>query len=41
MFFEYSAYDGNQPFRSLSAATVFDKLTDYILAHVDYILRHL
>lgn len=41
MLFEYSQYDGKDPFRPLAADLAFDKLTDYLLEHGDYILRQL
>src|SRR5258708_15187503 len=40
-FFEYAEYDGSQEFRSLSADLVFDKLTEHILEHGEYVLRQL
>ena len=41
MQFEYSEYDGTQEFRPLSAETAFDKLSDYLLEHGEYILKQL
>lgn len=41
MLFEYSQYDGKNPFRTLSADAAFDKLSEYLLEHGDYILRQL
>lgn len=41
MLFEYSQYDGKSPFRPLSADLAFDKLSEYLLEHGDYILRQL
>lgn len=39
--FEYSEFDGSQQFRPLSAEAAFDKLSEYLLEHGDYILRQL
>lgn len=41
MQFEYSQFDGKQPFRPLSADQVFDKLSEFLLEHGDYVLRQL
>ena len=38
-FFEFSKYDGSQTFRPLAADKAFDKLSEYLLEHGDYILR--
>jgi len=40
-FFEYAEYDGSQEFRALSADLVFDKLTEHLLEHGEYVLRQL
>jgi Ca-activated chloride channel family protein len=39
--FEYSEWDGTQQFRPLSAEAAFDKLSEYLLEHGDYVLRQL
>ncbi len=39
MQFEFSRWDGSQQFRPLSADMAFDKLSEYLLEHGDYILR--
>lgn len=39
--FEYSEWDGSQQFEPLSAESAFDKISEFILEHGDYILRHL
>ena len=39
--FEYSEFDGSQEFRPLSADAAFDKLSEYLLEHGEYILRQL
>ncbi|MCI0640062.1 MAG: VWA domain-containing protein [Gemmataceae bacterium] len=39
MQFEFSRWDGSQQFRPLSADLAFDKLSEYLLEHGDYILR--
>src|SRR5882724_9276682 len=39
--FEYSKWDGSQQFTPLSAEAAFDKLSEYLLEHGDYILRQL
>jgi Ca-activated chloride channel homolog len=39
--FEYAQYDGSQEFRTLSADMVFDKLTEHLLEHGEYVLRQL
>jgi len=39
--FEYSRWDGTQQFTPLSAELAFDKLSDYLLEHGDYVLRQL
>jgi uncharacterized protein with von Willebrand factor type A (vWA) domain len=39
--FEYAEYDGSQEFRPLSADALFDKLTEHLLEHGDYVLRQL
>jgi len=41
MQFEYSQFDGKQPFKPLSADAAFDKLSEYLLEHGDYVLRQL
>src|SRR5438874_7924285 len=40
-FFEYSEWDGSQQFTPLSAEAAFDKLSEYLLEHGEYILRQL
>jgi Ca-activated chloride channel homolog len=40
-YFEYAQYDGSQEFRTLSADMVFDKLTEHLLEHGEYVLRQL
>jgi Ca-activated chloride channel family protein len=39
--FEYSEWDGSQQFRPLSADAAFDKLSEYLLEHGEYVLRQL
>lgn len=39
--FEYSQWDGSQPFTPLSAEAAFDKLAEYLLEHGEYVLRQL
>ncbi len=39
--FEFSEYDGSQQFRPLSADAVFDKISEHLLEHGDYVLRQL
>src|SRR2546430_5246540 len=39
--FEYSEWDGSQQFTPLSAEAAFDKLSEYLLEHGEYILRQL
>jgi uncharacterized protein with von Willebrand factor type A (vWA) domain len=39
--FEYSQWDGSQPFTPLSAESAFDKLSEYLLEHGEYVLRQL
>ncbi len=39
--FEFSEYDGSQQFRPLSADAIFDKLSEHLLEHGDYVLRQL
>jgi Ca-activated chloride channel family protein len=39
--FEYSEWDGTQQFTPLSAEAAFDKLSEYLLEHGDYVLRQL
>lgn len=39
--FEYSEWDGSQQFQALSAEALFDKVSEYLLEHGDYVLRHL
>ena len=39
--FEYAEWDGAQPFQPLEAAASFDKLSEYLLEHGEYILRQL
>lgn len=39
--FEFSEYDGSQSFVPLSAEAAFDKLSEYLLEHGDYVLRQL
>ncbi|MEI7686453.1 MAG: VWA domain-containing protein [Planctomycetota bacterium] len=39
--FEYSEWDGSQQFTPLSADSAFDKLSEYLLEHGEYILRQL
>jgi uncharacterized protein with von Willebrand factor type A (vWA) domain len=41
MQFEYSEWDGSQQFTPLSAEAAFDKLSDYLLEHGEYVLRQL
>lgn len=40
-FFEYSKWDGSQQFQPLSADSAFDKLSEYLLEHGEYVLRQL
>ncbi len=39
--FEYAEWDGSQEFRTLSADAVFDKLSEHLLEHGEYVLRQL
>jgi uncharacterized protein with von Willebrand factor type A (vWA) domain len=39
--YEYSEWDGSQEFLPLSAEAAFDKLSEYLLEHGDYVLRQL
>ncbi|HYV36135.1 MAG TPA: VWA domain-containing protein [Gemmataceae bacterium] len=39
--FEYAEFDGSQEFRTLSADAMFDKLSEYLLEHGEYVLRQL
>ena len=39
--FEYSEWDGSQQFQPLNADSAFDKISEFILEHGDYILRQL
>jgi Ca-activated chloride channel family protein len=39
--FEYSEWDGTQEFTPLSADSAFDKLSEYLLEHGEYVLRQL
>src|SRR5262245_58120676 len=39
--FEYSEFDGTQQFVPLSAEAAFDKLSEYLLEHGEYVLRQL
>lgn len=39
--FEFSRWDGSQAFTPLTADATFDKLSDYLLEHGDYMLRQL
>jgi uncharacterized protein with von Willebrand factor type A (vWA) domain len=39
--FEYAEWDGSQQFQTLSAEAAFDKLSEYLLEHGDYVLRQL
>src|SRR5262245_54570411 len=39
--FEYSEFDGSQQFTPLSAEAAFDKLSEYLLEHGEYVLRQL
>src|SRR4051812_818588 len=39
--FEYSRWDGSQKFTPLSAEAAFDKLSEYLLEHGEYVLRQL
>jgi Ca-activated chloride channel homolog len=41
MQFEYSEWDGSQQFTPASAESAFDRISDYILEHGDYVLRQL
>src|SRR5262245_53372336 len=40
-FFEYAEWDGSQRFEALSADSVFDTLSEYLLQHGDYVLRQI
>jgi Ca-activated chloride channel family protein len=40
-FYEYAEWDGTQQFQALSADAAFDKLTEYLLEHGEYIMRQL
>lgn len=40
-FFEYSRWDGSQNFTPLSAEQAFDKISEYLLEHGEYVLRQL
>src|SRR5262245_27063028 len=39
--FEYSEFDGSQSFTPLSAEMAFDKLSEHLLEHGEYVLRQL
>jgi uncharacterized protein with von Willebrand factor type A (vWA) domain len=39
--FEYAEWDGTQEFRTLDADAAFDKLSEYLLEHGEYVLRQL
>jgi Ca-activated chloride channel family protein len=39
--YEYAEWDGSQEFRTLSADAAFDKISEYLLEHGDYVLRQL
>ncbi|MGF1581103.1 MAG: VWA domain-containing protein [Gemmataceae bacterium] len=39
--FEYSEWDGSQEFVPLSAESAFDKVSEYLLQHGEYVLRQL
>jgi Ca-activated chloride channel family protein len=39
--FEYSRWDGSQQFTPLSADSAFDKLSEYLMEHGEYVLRQL
>jgi uncharacterized protein with von Willebrand factor type A (vWA) domain len=39
--FEYTKWDGSQPFQPQSADKAFDQISEYVLHHGDQILRHL
>jgi uncharacterized protein with von Willebrand factor type A (vWA) domain len=39
--FEYAEWDGSQQFQPLAADAAFDKLSEYLLEHGDYVLRQL
>jgi uncharacterized protein with von Willebrand factor type A (vWA) domain len=39
--FEYAEWDGSQEFKSLSAEALFDKLSEHLLEHGEYVLRQL
>src|ERR1043166_5763095 len=41
MLFEYSECDGSQEFTPLSAEAAFDRLSDYLMEHGEYVLRQL
>src|ERR1700674_1541285 len=40
-FFEFARWDGSQEFQSLSADAAFDRLSEYLLEHGEYLLRQL
>ena len=39
--FEFARWDGSQRFQHLSAEAAFDKLSEYLLEHGEYLLRQL
>src|SRR5262249_55482030 len=39
--FEYSEFDGSQSFAPLSAEMAFDRLSEHLLEHGEYVLRQL
>lgn len=39
--FEYAEWDGSQQFQPLDAADAFDKLSEFLLEHGEYVLRQL
>jgi Ca-activated chloride channel homolog len=39
--YEYAEWDGSQQFRGLAADDAFDKLSEYLLEHGEYVLRQL
>src|SRR5437016_1469646 len=39
--FEFARWDGSQQFRVLSVEAAFDKLSEYLLEHGEYLLRQL
>ena len=39
--FEYAEWDGSQEFRPLPADALFDKLSEYLLEHGEYVFRQL